>query len=38
MRGALTAIVNKNATTQARQRAQTALYLAASSPLFQVDR
>ena len=38
LRGAVTAITNANAQTQARRRAQAALYIAASSPQFQVDR
>jgi uncharacterized protein (DUF1800 family) len=38
LRTAVTAITNANATTQARRRAQTALYIAATSPQFQVDR
>ncbi len=35
---AMTAITNKDPALQARKRAQVALYIAASSPLFQVDR
>jgi uncharacterized protein (DUF1800 family) len=38
LRTAVTAITNTNAQTQARRRAQTALYIAATSPQFQVDR
>ena len=38
MRAAMVAITNSNPATQARKRAQVALYLAASSPLFQIDR
>ena len=35
---AVNAVTNANATTQARARAQTALYIVATSPQFQVDR
>ena len=35
---AVNAITSADAATQARKRAQTALYVVASSPLFQVDR
>ena len=38
VRAAMTAVVNADPATQARRRAQTALYLIASSPLFQIDR
>jgi hypothetical protein len=35
---AVNAVTNSDPTTQARKRAQTALYIVASSPQFQVDR
>jgi hypothetical protein len=35
---AMAAVKNTDAALQARKRAQVALYIAASSPLFQVDR
>ena len=35
---AVTAVTNADPTVQARKRAQTALYIVASSPLFQIDR
>ena len=35
---AMAAIKNNDPALQARKRAQTALYIVASSPLFQVDR
>jgi hypothetical protein len=35
---AVTAITNADATVQARKRAQAALYIVASAPMFQVDR
>ena len=35
---AMSAVTNTDATVQARRRAQTALYIVASSPQFQVDR
>ncbi len=35
---AVSAVTNADATTQARRRAQAALYIVASSPQFQVDR
>jgi uncharacterized protein (DUF1800 family) len=35
---AMAAVKNSNAALQTRKRAQVALYIAASSPLFQVDR
>lgn len=35
---AMASVKNSNATMQARRRAQVALYIVASSPLFQVDR
>ena len=35
---AINAVTNADATTQARKRAQVALYIVASSPQFQVDR
>ena len=38
MRKAMVAVTNPNAAVQARQRAQVGLYVAASSPLFQIDR
>ena len=38
IKAAMAAITNANASIQARRRAQTALYIAATSPLFQVDR
>lgn len=38
MRAAVLAVTNANAALQARKRAQSALYIAASSPLFQVAR
>ncbi|MDX6288214.1 MAG: hypothetical protein QOH42_13, partial [Blastocatellia bacterium] len=34
----VTAITNANATTQAQQRTQTAIYLVASSAQYQVER
>ena len=38
IRTAMLAVTNADPATQARRRAQTALYIAASSPLFQIDR
>lgn len=38
MKSAVAAVTNANAALQARKRAQSALYIAASSPLFQVAR
>ena len=38
VRDAMLAVRHANAATQARRRAQVALYVAATSPLFQVDR
>ncbi|MBO9547037.1 DUF1800 domain-containing protein [Caulobacter sp.] len=38
MLAAMAAVKNSNAALQTRKRAQVALYIAASSPLFQVDR
>ena len=38
LKSAMTAITNADATTQARKRAQMALYVVASSPQFQIDR
>jgi hypothetical protein len=35
---AMVAIKNSDPAVQTRRRAQTALYIVASSPLFQVDR
>ncbi|NIJ07746.1 uncharacterized protein (DUF1800 family) [Sphingomonas vulcanisoli] len=38
LKSAATAVTNTNATTQARMRAQSMLYVMFSSPLYQVDR
>jgi hypothetical protein len=38
IRAAMLAVTDQDAATEARERAQVALYLAASSPLFQIDR
>ena len=38
LKAAATAVTNADATTQARMRAQTMLYVMLSSPLYQVDR
>ena len=38
LKTAMTAITNSDPTVQARTRAQTALYIVATSPQFQVDR
>ncbi len=38
VKAAMTAVTNADAATQARKRAQTALYIVASSPQFQIDR
>ena len=38
LKAAATAVTNADATTQARMRAQTMLYVMFSSPLYQVDR
>ncbi len=38
IKAAMAAITNTNASIQARRRAQVALYIAATSPQFQVDR
>ena len=38
VKAAMTAVTNTDATTQARKRAQVALYVVASSPQFQIDR
>ena len=38
IRNAVVAVTNKTPSVQAHKRAQTALYLAASSPFFQIDR
>jgi uncharacterized protein (DUF1800 family) len=38
LRAAMMAVTDKDPAVQARKRAQTGLYIAASSPLFQIDR
>ncbi len=38
LKAAMTAVTNSDGPTQARKRAQTALYIVAASPQFQIDR
>ena len=38
LKAAMTAVTNSDGPTQARRRAQAALYIVGSSPQFQVDR